>query len=342
MKRVKTDMFDVVVIGAGPVGLYTAHLLEKMGYRILVVEEDWEIGKPLRCSGLISRNVKKFFPDIENWSVIENRIDAAVFHSRRSELILKKAKAAYVINRALFDKKISELVKSEIRLGCKARKIHVTDGHVEIETDEGIVKCDMVVACDGPGSLLRKGRTMKGLIAITNRRDDASHVDLYFNKRSLGDGFFWRIPRGRTTEYGVWGRHVKFSDIEKFFGIKSYEKFAGLIPIGPVKKTYSERVLMIGSSAGQVKPWSGGGVIYGLTCAQLAAKTIEKAFRSNDFSETLLSEYERQWKKKIGRQIKLGMVFRKFLEASNDFQLDAAFRTGKIFNYSWMDMDFIT
>jgi len=335
-------MFDVTVIGAGPVGLYTAHLLEDMGYKVLVIEEDREIGKPLKCSGLISRNVEKFFPDIETWNVIENKIDAAVFHSKRSELTLKKAKAAYVINRALFDRKISDLVKSEIRLGCRAEKIKVVGDHAKISTSKGGVECGMAVVCDGPNSMLRRARVAKGLIAIVNKPDDSSHVDLYFDKRTLSDGFFWRIPRGRTTEYGAWGRHVKFADIEKFFGIKNYEKFAGLIPIGPAKKTYSERVLMIGSSAGQVKPWSGGGVIYGLTCAEIAAKTIEKAFRFNDFSEAVLSEYERLWNKKIGRQIRLGLLFRKFLETSSDFQLDVAFRTGKIFNYSWMDMDFIT
>lgn len=335
-------MFDVVVIGAGPVGLYTAHLCEDMGYKVLVLEKNKEVGKPLRCSGLISRNIEKFFPDIRGWGVIENKIESAILHSKRSELVLKKAKAAYVINRVLFDKKISEMVRSEISFNCKAQKLRIGDGHAAIDTDKGAVKCEMAAVCDGPNSMFRKGRTVKGLMAIVNRRDTSSHVDLYFDKKMLNDGFFWKIPRGKTTEYGAWGRDAKFSDIENFFGIRAYEKFAGLIPIGAVRKSYAARLLMIGSAAGQVKPWSGGGVVYGLTCARIAAKTIEKAFRFNDFSEVTLAGYEKGWKEKIGKQMKLGLLFRKFLKNSNDLQLDLALRAGKFFSYNWMDMDFIT
>jgi flavin-dependent dehydrogenase len=335
-------MFDVIIVGAGPVGLYTAHLCEKMGYRTAILEDDKEIGKPLKCSGLISTNVRKFFPVIESWGVIENEIDAAVLHSRRSRLVLRKTKAAYVINRTLFDKRISEMVETEIRLGCRAEKMAVKDGFVEIATGNGILKGGMAVLCDGPNSMMAEKRnTVKGLIAIVDKTDRSNSVDLYFEKKILRDGFFWKIPRGRTTEYGVWGKNVKFADIEKYFGINKYEKFAGIIPIGPAKKSYAERVLMIGSSAGQVKPWSGGGVIYGLTCAEIAAKIIEKAFRFNDFSEASLKEYETKWGEKIGRQIKMGLLFRKFLEHSTDFQLDLALRTGRMFNYGRVDMDFI-
>lgn len=338
----KLGMHDVIVVGGGPVGLYATGLCRKMGYDVLVIEEDSEIGKPLRCSGLISRNIEKFFPDIKNWGVIENTVDSAVLHSRKSELVLKKPRAAYVINRSLLDKKIAEFAGCRIMLNCKATGLKVKSDRVEISTTMGALNGRMALFCDGPNSLLARNRNaVKGLIAITENENHASNVDLYFNKKLLRDGFFWRIPRCRTTEYGVWGSNVKFSDIERFFGIKKYEKFAGMIPIGPAKKTYGERVLLMGSSAGQVKPWSGGGVIYGLTCAEIAARTIEKAFRFNDFSASLLCEYEREWKKKLSRQIKLGIVFRKFLEHSNDFQLDAALRAGKFLNYSWMDMDFI-
>lgn len=338
----KLGMHDVIVVGGGPVGLYAAGLCSKMGYETLVIEEDGEIGKPLRCSGLISSNIEKFFPDIKNWGVIENAVDSAVLHSRRSSLVLKKPRAAYVINRSLFDKKIAKLAGCKIMLNRRVTGIKIKSDCAEISTNRGVVNGRMVLVCDGPNSLLAGRRnSVKGLIAITNNENRAGNVDLYFDKKLLRDGFFWRIPRGKTTEYGVWGSDVKFSDIDRFFGIKKYEKFAGMIPIGPAKKTYGERALLIGSSAGQVKPWSGGGVIYGLTCAEIAARTVEKAFRLDDFSASILSEYEREWKKALAKQIKIGIVFRKFLRHSNDFQIDVVLRAGNILSYSWMDMDFI-
>lgn len=338
-------MLDIVVVGAGPVGLYAAHLCEKMGYKVAVLEEDREIGKPLKCSGLVSRNIRKFFPEIGTWDVIENEIDAAVLHSRKSELALRKAKAAYVINRTLFDKKIAQSVNAPVKLGCAVKKTKVINGAAELYTNKGIFRGEMVLGCDGPNSIVggfSGGKELvRGLIALAKSKNHGHQVDLYFSKNKLNDGFFWKIPRGETTEYGAWGRHVKFADIEQFFGIKNYERFAGLIPVSPAKKSYAERLLLVGGSAGQNKPWSGGGVVYGLACAEIVANIIERAFRFNDFSETVLREYETAWKKKIGRQIKLGIAFRKFLEASNDFQLELAFRAGGLFNYKWMDMDFI-
>jgi digeranylgeranylglycerophospholipid reductase len=338
-------MFDVVVVGGGPVGLYTAKLCEDMGYKVVILEEDREIGKPLKCSGLISRNIEGFFPDIKEWGVIENEVDSAVLHSRRSELVLKKAKAAYVIDRTKFDKKISESVRSEIRLNCKAKKITFRENWVEIDTNRGKIRGEMVIGCDGPDSTVGRsfGRKdmVKGLIGIVREKNRSKKVDLYFDKGSLKDGFFWKIPRGGKTEYGAWGKHVKFRDLERFFGLKNYERFAGLIPVRPVKRTYSRRVLLVGGSAGQVKPWSGGGVIYGLTCAKIAANITEKAFRFNDFGEGVLKEYERKWGERVGKQISLGLLFRKFLKSSTDLQLDIAFRTGSLFGYGRLDMDFI-
>ena len=339
-------MFDIAVIGGGPVGLYAAALCKNMGYKIAVFEEDREIGKPLRCSGLISGNIRKFLPRIEKWGVIENEVDAAILHSKRSELMLEKRKAAYVINRSLFDKKLSESVERDIILGCRVIGLDVLKNGTRIHTNKGIFESEMALVCNGPNSTVGRRfsgsmQIVKGLMAIKQEKNCAKNVDLYFDKELLGDGFFWKIPRGQTTEYGIWGRRVKFADVEKFFGIKNYEKFAGMIPVTPVKKSYSERLLLVGGAAGQSKPWSGGGVIYGLTCAEMAAKIVEKAFRFNDFGESVLKEYELLWRRRIGKQIKFGIALRKFLERSSNLQLDIAFRTGSLLNYSWMDMDFI-
>jgi len=337
-------MFDIIIIGAGPVGLYSAYLCEKLGYKVVVLEEDKIIGKPLRCSGLISKNIEKFFPDIKTWNVVENEIDTAILHSSKCEFRLSKNKAAYVINRFKFDKKISEMVNSPIKTGQKAVKIERSK-YVEILTNKDKFRGEMVLFCDGPNGLssklIEKKRNVKGLFAIVKERNNANYVELYFNKKFLNDGFFWKIPRGESVEYGGWGSDVNFRYIEKFLGIKNYEKFAGLIPVYPVKKSYGERFLLIGGAAGQNKPWSGGGVIYGLTCAEIASKIVEKAFHFNYFSEILLKEYEVEWKKKIGKQIKLGLLFRKFLRFSNDFELNLLFALAKFFDYRWMDMDFI-
>jgi len=340
-------MFDVVVIGGGPVGLYTAKLCKDLGYRVVVIEEHKRIGEPLQCSGLISRNIERFFPDIREWDVIDNGVDSAIIHSPRNEFILKKKDAAYVIDRSKFDKKLGGMVKSKIMLNCKAGSVVVRKDRVEVNTDKGKIEGEIAVGCDGTNSVVAKGlcvkprEMIKGLMGVVNKGDYSKNVDLYFDKRKLKDGFFWKIPRGGKTEYGVLGRNVKFDDLENFFRIKEYEKFAGLIPIGCVKKSYFDRILLVGDAAGQVKPWSGGGVIYGLTSARIASSVIERAFEKNDFSENVLKEYEFRWKNRIGKQVGFGLFLRRILKVVNNVQLEMLFKTGKLIDFGWMDMDFI-
>jgi len=340
-------MFDVTVVGGGPIGLFTAKLCEDLGYDVVVLEEHGKIGKPLQCSGLISSNIEGFFPDIGKWGVIENDVDSATLHSPKSKLVLKKGGAAYVIDRSKFDKRLSEMIRSEILLNCRAGSIAVKKDRVEVSTNRGVFESEMVLGCDGFNSVVAKGlcvkpkEMIKGLIGITKEKNNSGNVDMYFDKGIVKDGFLWKIPRGKTTEYGILGRRVKFGDMERFFGLKGYERFAGLIPLGTVRKSYFDRVLLIGDAAGQVKPWSGGGVIYGLTSARIASSVIDGAFKVNDFSESVLKEYESLWKNRIGKQIGFGMFLRKVLKTSSNRHLEMFFKACRPLKFGWMDMDFI-
>ena len=71
------------------------------------------------------------------------------------------------------------------------------------------------------------------------------------------------------------------------------------------QKTFFPRTLLVGDAASQVKPWSGGGVIYGFTCAGIAADVIKKAIEENNFSEEFLEEYEIRWKRENKKKMKV-------------------------------------
>ena len=58
-----------------------------------------------------------------------------------------------------------------------------------------------------------------------------------------------------------------------------------IVPVDTIDKTYLERLLVVGDSAGQVKPITGGGIFYGLLCAKVASDTIVSAFKKGDFSQ---------------------------------------------------------
>ena len=51
--------WDVVIVGAGPVGGRTGELLVQRGHRVLILEEHEEIGRPFQCAGLVTPNAMK-------------------------------------------------------------------------------------------------------------------------------------------------------------------------------------------------------------------------------------------------------------------------------------------
>ena len=346
MLRDSVEKSDVLVVGAGPAGLYLARLLEKSGLKTTILEEHDSIGRPSHCSGLISKNLDSFVHPRREW--IEHEVSGAFIRCGGTSLHAKKrGTAAYVIDRGKFDASLADGLEN-LKLGVKAETIAVKKDSVSVKTNKGIFKADMLVGCDGANSVVARHfhsgpkRLLTGVIGITQEEDYSRNVEIIISKTAAPSGFFWRIPRGRTTEYGMFSNKTDFAELEGFFRKRFQERRAGLIPMGP-GKTFFERTLLVGDAAGMSKPWSGGGVIYGLTAARIAAATIIQAFEQDDFSEGFLSRYEAGWKSAFGKQILTGMLGRRLFEGMGDFEVQACLKAMGLFGplINGMDMDFL-
>jgi digeranylgeranylglycerophospholipid reductase len=335
------EKHDIIVIGAGPVGAYTSEMCRKT-LRTLLIDQKEEPGSPIQCSGLISRNVDSFFRPS---GCIEHTVKGAVLHSPgggKLELMKKKT-AAYVIDRQRFDRSLLDRNKSDKLLGTRVRKISVTGKGVTVSTDKGTLCSDVLVGADGPNSIARRhfrqrAETVPGIIAIEDKPGEEDFVELWFD-RKLTDGFLWRIPRGQRTEYGMLGAGSSFPILRRFFRLGEFEKRAGSIPFG-LHRTFFSRTLLVGDAASQTKPWSGGGIIYGMACGRIASDVLREAFRKNDFSEAFLSRYEERWHKTIGRSIRAGLMFRELYKSLTNKQIDNIFKSLEGMDMSRLDMDF--
>jgi geranylgeranyl reductase family protein len=338
-------MRDVIIAGGGPVGLYAAGLLKKAGKDCLVLEEHLEIGRPNHCSGLISANLEKFVKMDE--SFIEHRVSGCILHSKNHHVKLTKpGTAAYVVDREKFDKHLAEGL--DIAFGTRVTGFSAEKKSIKVSTTKGEFEARVLLACDGANSMIRKELdlepkdTMIGTIIITEEKNSSDHVEMWFDKTRIKDGFFWKIPRGRTTEYGAIGKSSGFSQVEEFFGLSGGEKRAGVIAFGPPKRTCANRILLVGDAACQTKPWSGGGVIYGLTAAQIAVDVVKEAFRKKDFSVKTLGSYDKKWRKALGRPLRLGMFYRSAFKRVTNVKIDYAFSVMKKIPYlKRLDMDFL-
>ncbi|HLC23113.1 MAG TPA: hypothetical protein VJL08_01535, partial [Dehalococcoidia bacterium] len=99
----------------------------------------------------------------------------------------------------------------------------------------------------------------------------------------------------------------------------------GRIQLKTVQCSYADRMIAIGDAAGQVKPTTGGGIYYGLLCADIAAEVVGRALQADDLSRRRLAEYDRRWKKALQNEIRLGYLSRMVFERLSDSSIDELF-----------------
>ena len=324
-------------------GLYLASLLEKQ-LDVLVLDRNQALGKKAD-SGLYSANLSGFIPIEKGW--VEHEVTGARLHSPGGKVLElnKPSTAAYVVDRERFTKWLAGRVKSRIVLGARVTCLEIGDT-VKVTTTRGTFESKLLVGCDGASSIVRKHFSAKpkeiinGIIALKSEKNNDTQLDIHFDKNIIQDGFFWKIPRGKSTEYGALGKNVRYSDLENFFKIADYEKTAAFMNLG-LFPTAFPRTILVGEAAGHVKPWSGGGIIFGFTCSQIARDVIFEAFQKGDFSEGFLKSYDELWKKKIGGTIKLGLHLRDFFIKMDNQILESYFTKFKKLPFlDRMDMDF--
>lgn len=354
---------EIAIIGAGPVGCYTALTLAKLGIaeKVTVFEEHEEVGVPSHCAGHLSlKSLKNLNIELPP-KIIENKIRGAVIYSPNNlklELITPKT-ITIVVNRALFDKFLAEKaeklgVKLYVKSKVKALLANKNKIHGVIIAEKGKerkIMSKLVIDAEGsPGTLLKKASLPSPLSSkfvygaqaeISNVKDLAEdQVEVYLGSKYAPGFFAWIIPRkNNTAKVGLAVKNGNpkeylFKFIQKH-PIASKKLNRGKIsklafhPIplgGPISKTYWNNLLVVGDAASQVKPTTGGGVIFGMLCGRIAARVAYKAWKIQDFSENLLGEYERLWKARLGLNFEIMLYLRKLLDRMSDSQVDKLFK----------------
>jgi flavin-dependent dehydrogenase len=231
----------------------------------------------------------------------------------------------YVIDRAALNdfllaraKEAGATVWAAAALGYRGKTLNTTAGPVGFEA---------LVGADGPVSGVARWAGLprpSELLVGVQARGDASpgkgdHVEVFLG-RGVAPGFFgWAIPAGEgevrvglATDQGRRARELLDRLLAaRFPQTVVRERIAGLIPIGPPKQTAFGRVLLVGDAAGQVKPLSGGGLLFGPLCARIAGQLAAQGPEA-------LPQYEARWQAELGEEITFGLQARRaFLELSD-------------------------
>jgi flavin-dependent dehydrogenase len=262
-----------------------------------------------------------------------------------------KEKKAYVVSRKNFDRTLASMALEsgvELKLNTRATDLKYVNGVQKLSVIENgqhrEIKTGVVIGADGVRSRIARmaglGSVKKILpgvqIEAPYNSPDTDFVELFVG--SQAPGFFgWAVPvDDKISRIGLaidsntdesvltcLDRMLKNNPhIASRHRGGHLDLVTGGIPIGPLEKTYAEGTLIVGDAAGQVKPTSGGGVYTGAACAKIAGELAAKAALEDDNSAQRLSEYDRRWREKLGRELAIGMNIHNFIAGLEDEKMD--------------------
>ncbi len=327
-------MYDVVIAGGSISGLLCAREISENKNTVLVIEEDYEIGTPEHCGGLVSTKGLEKLGVIPFSKTFDHLIESAKIHAPNGNSFSINSKKQQVaeISRRELDKQIAHQAQKNgavIKVRTSFQEL-TKDG---IRTNEGKIKCKIFVDARGVSSLVQKDRT--GILASAQYEIYADwikkgRVELFFDQEKYPGFFAWIIPSGEGKgKVGVAGKGIKVAEIlEKFLEEKgSYSTirkiFAPIWIKGPIKKFVDNRTVIIGDAAGQAKPTTSGGIYTSGMGGIFAGRAISKFLKSNNKSD--LEEYQKQWRNLFGEEFEKQLLARKILERIDNGTINKLF-----------------
>ena len=302
-------MSDVHIVGAGPAGSLSAISALKNGHDVVISEDHPQAGYPENCSGLFSKDGLESL-SLDYRDHVINPVHGADIHFVDETLeIRRKEPVGFVCNRSGLDASLAEKAES---LGAKINYNERIAGSFHSKT---------IIGADGPMSSVARHFSFPKIrkhaftlqASVPYRAEDPHIVEVFLSSRF--PGFFgWVIPRNEEiAEFGAGALNNIHSAWKHLFDIKGLAapKPRGWpIPISVRPRTSMKKngykVLLVGDAAGQVKATTGGGVIFGGSCAQIAGKTLDPFL------------YELKWRARFGPDLMIHSFIQDYLASQSD------------------------
>jgi digeranylgeranylglycerophospholipid reductase len=342
---------DAIVVGGGPGGLYAASKIAAAGFSVALFEEHEGSGEPVHCTGVLAATAfDEFGLDVDP---VLNRLRTVRFYAPSGGSVEYSTPdvEAVVIDRVEFDRRLAaEAARAGVRLsyGDRVTAIDVDASAVTVAAGSTISRARAcILACGAAYAAQRKLRLGIPRLLLHSAQAELpasrpGDVEVHFGARVAPRGFAWAVPvlRDRpSVRIGVMceGRADRYFDqmlgrLAARWGIRSSAACRPrqkILPLGPIKRTFADRVLVVGDAAGLVKPTTGGGIYYSLLSARLAADTLIAALGRNDLSAESLRDYQVRWRRRIGSELRWQLVLRRIAQRLTDDEIEGLFELAR-------------
>ena len=328
--------YDVVVAGGSVAGLLSAREISSKGFSVLVIEEDYEIGTPEHCGGLVSIAGLEELGVIPFRKTFDHMMESAEIKSPdgKSFTINSKKQKVVEISRRELDKQIAFQAQkngTEIKVRTSFQEVTNTG----IRTNEENIDCKIFVDARGVSSLIHKDRT--GILSSAQYEIYANwikkgKVEVIFDQEKYPGFFAWVIPSNEGKgKVGVAGKGINVSDTLNEI-LKEKGKYSTIRKIfapiwikGPIEKFVDGKTVIVGDAAGQAKPTTAGGIFTSGMGGVFAGQAISKFLKTNEISH--LQEYQKRWTERFGKEFDKQLLARKILERVDNQTINKLFES---------------
>ena len=320
------QIYDVIVVGAGPAGATLAYELAKKGIEVLLLEKE-RLPRYKCCAGGVTIKAAKLL-DFDISEIVEDIVyEVSVTYNFGSpRLGHHDQPLIYTVMRDAFD---YLLVKRAQQFGAvlidgqEVTQIQTNADWVEISTADSRFHSRVVAGADGAYSIVARKlgmrRNMKYIAALESevivpeeelaKRKSRVEIDL----GCIPGGYAWVLPKRNHLSMGAGCLAPKAKDLNRRYqeflsslGISNYtiaRTSSHLIPMCGRRAIVSQdKTLLLGDAAGLADPLTGEGICHAIQSAQLAVPVIENSLLQGKIE---LQDYQQAVEEKIMSELSM-------------------------------------
>ncbi len=300
------QVWDAVIVGAGPAGCAAAYDLQAMGRRVLLLDRA-QFPRPKACAGGLTRKAVRalrysIVPVIRRWvdSVDLERGEGRTVRVGRSAPV-----CAMTVREELdgfcLDRTRERGV--EFQRAGDLKSFDRNQNEISLSFEDGqTLRSRFVIGADGVNSRVRALATeglwfRKGFAVEANvpyKEGEENRFPLSFDFTPVERGYGWLFPRNDHVNVGLYveatGERIGRTALDTYIDARcgpgrersrAIGQFLGLGAAGYVPEPRA-RILLAGDAAGFVDPLTGEGIYGAIRSGQAAAAAVEAGLRGQD------------------------------------------------------------
>ncbi len=348
------NRYDVIVVGGGPAGSWTAKHAAEKGASVLLLEKDREIGVPVRCAEGVSELGLRRCVDIQDHWIAQIIHRIHLVAPDNTVIEVESDESGLILHRKLFDYDLAAMASqagADVVTKAYVHDLVVKNGFVRgVKVDHlnqtYTISSSIVIGADGIESRVGRWAGLKThtsplemdtcvQMTLTDIDIDPDVAEFYFGRDIAPGGYLWIFPKGERTAnvgLGISGVYPKtkkpLAYLQDFINRKFPEGsiltlVAGGVPtVSTLKEIVRNGLMLVGDAAHQANPLSGGGILDGMIAGKIAGEVAGDAIQRGIVSAKQLSAYPKAWQKAEGLNNERCYRIKQFVVGISDDELN--------------------